>query len=36
MEMDTSICIACGMMWEQEAAALREQSDTQTVRAPWA
>ena len=34
--MDTSICVSCGMMWEWEAMALKEQLDTQTVGAPWA
>ena len=36
MEMDTSIHITCGMMWEWEAMALREQLDTWTVGAPQA
>ena len=33
MGMDTSICVACGMMWEWEAVALGEQLDTWTVGA---
>ena len=36
MEMDTSIGIACGMMQEWEAMALRDQSGARTIGAPWA
>ena len=34
--MDTSICIACGIMWEREAMALGDQSGAWTIRAPQA
>ena len=34
--MDTSVCIARGMMWEREAVALGEWSETRTLGVPWA
>ena len=36
MEMDTSIGVACSMVWEWEAAAIGEQLDAWTIGGPQA